>query len=103
MSTVEGSVVKEILKCIRVVCEKQLQLSASATTTQRERFIEETRETLEEVKINLCNLASMLVTAPITGRIFLPSPADYVSEETVMRSLCTQLGRTVASVNQESR
>jgi hypothetical protein len=99
MSTAEGSVVKEILNCIRAVCEKQRQLS-SVAITQRERFIEETHETLEEVKINLCNLASMLVTAPISGRIFLPSPADYVSEETTMKSLCMQLGRTVASVNQ---
>lgn len=92
MATVEGSVVKEILKCIRAVCEKQRLLS-SVTDAQREGFLEETRETLEEVKIDLCNLASLLVTAPITGRMFLPSPADYVSDETVMKSLCTQLGR----------
>jgi hypothetical protein len=40
MSTAEGSVVKEILNCIRAVCEKQRQLS-SVDITQRDLFIEE--------------------------------------------------------------
>ena len=49
--------------------------------TTHSKFVEDTRELLEDVKIDLCNLASRLVTAPITGRMFLPLPVDYVSPE----------------------
>ena len=56
-----------------------------------EKMLESAIEVLEELKITLCNMASLLVTAPITGRMFLPQPAEFVNEEMIMNSLSAQL------------
>jgi hypothetical protein len=106
MASIEGNVVQSILKCIRMVSEKQMLLSSISLQEQRgcklldcnatrSKFVEDTRELLEDVKIDLCNLASCLVTAPITGRMFLPLPVDYVSPEDAQKSLHAQLGLDV--------
>ena len=102
MASIEGNVVQSILKCIRMVSEKQQLLSSlheqrgfKDCNTTRSKFVEDTRELLEDVKIDLCNLASRLVTAPITGRMFLPLPVDYVSTEDAHKSLHAQLGLDV--------
>lgn len=99
MTSIEGNVVDAILKCIRMVCEKQASMSAAqggdakaASVDAKAASVEELREMLEDVKIDLCRLASLLVTAPITGRIFLPLPAAYVSAEDAQKSLRAQLG-----------
>ena len=52
---------------------------------------EKTHEVLEDVKIALTNMLSLLVTAPITGRMFLPLPINFLSEEEIAASLCTQM------------
>jgi hypothetical protein len=96
MTSIEGNVVDAILKCIRMVSEKQASMSAAqggaASVDAKAASVEELREMLEDVKIDLCRLASLLVTAPITGRIFLPLPAAYVSAEDAQKSLRAQLG-----------
>ena len=110
MTSIEGNVVDAILKCIRMVSEKQASMSAAqggaasgdakaasgdaraASGDAKAASVEELREMLEDVKIDLCRLASLLVTAPITGRIFLPLPAAYVSAEDAQKSLRAQLG-----------
>jgi hypothetical protein len=104
MASIEGNVVQSILKCIRMVSEKQQLLSSlheqrgckvPDCNATRSKFVEDTRELLEDVKIDLCNLVSRLVTAPITGRMFLPLPVDYVSTEDAHKSLHAQLGLDV--------
>jgi hypothetical protein len=104
MASIGGNVVQSILKCIRVVSEKQMLLSSiqdqqgskvldcNATLSK---FTDDVRELLEDIKIDLCNLASCLVTDPITGRMFLPLPMDYVSPEDSQKSLHAQLGLDV--------
>ena len=95
MTSIEGNVVDAILKCIRMVSEKQASMSAalpSQGVDAKATSVEELREMLEDVKIDLCRLASLLVTAPITGRIFLLLPAAYVSAEDAQKSLRAQLG-----------
>lgn len=87
---VEGSIVKEILKCVCAVSESQRRLS-SAGDVPSEKMLESAIEALEELKITLCNMASLLVTTPITGRMFLPQPADFVNDEMIMNSLSAQL------------
>ena len=86
MTSVEGNVIEAILKCIRMVSEKQERLEAGGAEASG------VRETLEDVRIELCRLASLLVTAPITGRMFLPLPGAYVSAEDAQKSLRSQLG-----------
>jgi hypothetical protein len=90
MTAVEDNVVDSILKCIRLVEQKQAALAAKDKST--EAAIEDARELLFDVHIALCRLASALVTAPITGRIFLPLPSSYVTPEEAQVSLRSQLG-----------
>jgi len=90
MTTVEDNVVDSILKCIRLVEEKHAMLGATEKNT--EAALEDARELLFDVRIALCRLASALVTAPITGRMFLPLPASYVTPEEAQASLRLQLG-----------
>ena len=104
LASIEGIMVQSILKCIHMVSEKQMLLSSiqeqlgckvldcNATCSK---FVEDRRKLLEDVKIDLCNLTSRLVTAPITGRMFLPLPVDYVSPEDTQKSLHAQLGLDV--------
>jgi hypothetical protein len=91
MSAVEGSLGTAMLRCIGTISESQKRLSA-LTPQQHERLLEDTHEILEDVRISLCNMLSLLVTAPITGRMFLPLPADSLSDQTIEASLCAQLG-----------
>ena len=86
----EDNVVDSILKCLRLVEEKQAALRA--TDKGAAAALEDAREVLFDVHIALCRLASALVTAPITGRIFLPLPASYVTPEEAQASLRLQLG-----------
>jgi hypothetical protein len=105
LASIEGIVVQSILKCIRMVSEKQMLLSSIQEqlgckvldwNAMRSKFVEDRSELLEDVKIDLCNLASRLVTAPITGHMFLQLPVDYVSPEDTQKSLHAQLGLDVS-------
>ena len=118
MTRVEDNVVESVLQCLRLVeekhaamgekdaagekqvkgekhakCEKPTKGEKHAKSTDVS--VEAARELLFDVRIALCRLASALVTAPITGRIFLPLPPSYVSPEDAHRSLRAQLGQTV--------
>jgi hypothetical protein len=104
MDSIEGNVEQSILKCIHMVSEKQMLLSSIQESrccetldcnTTHSKLMENTRELLEDVKNDLCNLASRLVTARITGRMFLPLPKDYVSPADAQKSLHSQLGLVV--------
>jgi len=90
MTAAEDNVVDSILKCIRLVEEKHAMLGVKDKSTKD--VIEDARELLFDVRIALCRLASALVTAPITGRIFLPLPTSYVTPEEAQTSLRLQLG-----------
>ena len=80
-----------MLKCIESVCERQKKLSA-LPPTEHLRLRDELHEILEDVKIYLCKMLSLLVTAPVTGRMFIPLPDEYLSEETITQSVYAQLG-----------
>ena len=49
-------------------------------------------DALEEVTVALCNLLALLITAPISGRMFVPLPASHFSAEAKELSLREQLG-----------
>lgn len=45
------------------------------------------KECLEDMHTHLCELLSKMITAPLTGRVFLPSPEHYVSSRERLQSL----------------
>lgn len=51
---------------------------------------EQTQERFNDVHVHLCELMSAMIASPLTGRIFLPTPEEYVDEETRAQSLQEQ-------------
>ena len=49
------------------------------------------QDMLEEINILLCNLVSVMVTAPITGRMFIPLPQSKTTARAAEESMHMQL------------
>lgn len=90
MAETDANVINSILHCLRLIEQKQELLAKDGKC--KESSPESVKEVLFDVHIALCKLASVLVTAPITGRMFLPLPQSYVSHEEQQESLRAQLG-----------
>ena len=91
-----NNVVSEVLQCIKILNLKQEELErllcresvmnkkdCNVKTFCLDAFLE-----LDEA---LSSLASHLITAPITGRMFIPLPPAYVTQEEKDKSLSQQL------------
>ena len=49
------------------------------------------QDMLQEINILLCNLVSVMVTAPITGRMFIPLPQSKTTSKAAEESMQMQL------------
>ena len=49
------------------------------------------QDMLQEINILLCNLVSVMVTAPITGRMFIPLPQSKTTARAAEESMQMQL------------
>jgi hypothetical protein len=56
--------------------------------------LESTKLEVHDIETMLCNYMKDMISSPITGRLFLPSPSAYVDEATRVASLRRQLGST---------
>ena len=99
MTSIMHNVVSEILQCIQILNSKHKELErlsckegvmkhdnkkdCCVKTFCLDAFLE-----LDEA---LSSLASHLITAPITGRMFIPLPPAYVTQEEKDKSLSQQL------------
>ena len=96
MTSIMHNVVSEVLQCIKILNLKQEELErllcresvmnkkeCSVKTFCLDAFLE-----LDEA---LSSLASHLITAPLTGRMFIPLPPAYVTQEEKDKSLSQQL------------
>lgn len=100
MTSVRNNVVSEILECIKILNSKKKQLdqisctdscnnnSNAKKTCPIKAFCIDTFMELDEA---LSSLASSLITAPISGRMFIPLPPAYVTQEEKDKSLSKQL------------
>ena len=72
-----GSHVREIVECLRFVRESR----------ERETSLQ---EVTFEIEVRLCELMQRMLTGPLTGQMFVPLPAEFLSETEIEKSLADQ-------------
>ena len=92
MANTNGNVVEHVLQCMQVVDKHMNKIRDSST--QGETLKELCVDALEEVTVALCKLLGLLITAPISGRMFVPLPASHFDAAAKKKSLQEQLGDT---------
>lgn len=91
-----NNVVSEILQCIKIFNLKQVELERlickESVINKKECCVKTfCLDAFLELDEALSSLASHLITAPITGRMFIPLPPAYVTQEEKDKSLSQQL------------
>lgn len=92
MANIGGNVVQNVLDCMQIV-DKHMN-SIRNSSKQGEALKELCVDALEEVTVALCKLLGLLITAPISGRMFVPLPASHFDAAAKEKSLQKQLGDT---------
>ena len=92
MANTSGNVVEHVLECMQVVDKHMNNIRNSST--QGDTLKELCMDALEEVTVALCKLLGLLITAPISGRMFVPLPASHFDAAAKKKSLEEQLGDT---------
>ena len=94
MTNVRNNVVEDVLKCISIIDARRDAMQAQTENAAQLR--ESTTDMLLEIKIILSNLIASFITAPVSGRMFIPLPPAHVTEEDKARSLQQQLQQRAA-------
>jgi hypothetical protein len=89
MTSCKGNVVQAVLQAIERCDEhaRTLRQLPPDAESVRERAL----DIVQDLEQQLCQLAAMFITAPISGRIFTPLPHEYVSEAERVLSLEEQM------------
>jgi hypothetical protein len=89
MTSCKANVVEAVLHRISKCGEHQevlRQLPADA-----EQLRERAMDMLQDIEQELCELAAIFITAPMSGRIFTPLPHEHTSEQKLLESLQAQM------------
>ena len=92
MANTSGNVVEHVLECMQVVDKHMTNIRNS--NKKDETLKELCVDALEEVTVALCKLLGLLITAPISGRMFVPLAASHFDAAAKEKSLQEQLGDT---------
>ena len=92
MTNVSRNVVNDVLRCLARCAEKQEALARlPARHDEAAAVKQQAEDALRDLEIDLCNLAASFVTAPMSGRMFVPLPNEYVSEAAARESRHAQM------------
>lgn len=89
MTSCKGNVVEAVLHTIQRCGEHRSTLQQHPADAEQLR--ERALDTLQDLELQLCELAALFITAPISGRIFTPLPHEHIREEERVRSLEDQM------------
>jgi hypothetical protein len=89
MTSCKGNVVEAVLQSIRKCGEHEATLSHLPPDAEqlRERAI----DMLQDIEQQLCELAAIFITAPMSGRIFTPLPHEHTDAQQQLESLHAQM------------
>jgi hypothetical protein len=92
MTNVSRNVVNDVLRCIARCTEKQQELHRLPARSEETASLKlKAEDMLKDIEIELCNLAASFVSAPMSGRMFVPLPNEYTSEVAAQESRHAQL------------
>lgn len=93
MTNVSRNVVSDVLRCIALCTEQQQSLAKLPThrPEDADKIKQHAANMLHEIEIELCHLAASFVSAPMSGRMFIPLPNAYTSEQDTNASRPAQL------------
>lgn len=77
-----------IQKCRQAKIQSQSTTNASGDALSQ---LTNATENFHDIETSLCEYMSSLLMSPISGRIFLPHPIQYIDNTTRVASLETQL------------
>ena len=77
-----------IQKCKQARIQSQSTTNASGDSLSQ---LTNATENFHDIETSLCEYMSSLLMSPISGRIFLPHPIQYIDNTTRVASLETQL------------
>lgn len=79
----------EILKFVNWFIQKQTQDSSQNQS--------EIKEFLDDIHTKLCSLMTAMIASPLSGRMFLPMPREYLADDVIQRQLNDSLGIEISS------
>lgn len=88
---VSRNVVHDILRCIERCDAHKKTLASRVAAGPQSAELETTQEVIKEIEIDLCNLLASMVTAPLSGRMFIPIPSEYTGASAMQDSLEAQM------------
>jgi len=90
MTNVSRNVINDVLRCIHRCSEHQDTMS-KLVQKDKEAVRALALDMFKDMELELCNLAASLVSAPISGRMFIPFPSEYIPEEVQQDSMYSQI------------
>jgi hypothetical protein len=102
MTNITCNVVNDVVRCIERCSEHQQTLSHMILSLQAKEkegasaqhaVLERALDMMKEIEIELCNLGASLVSAPISGRMFIPLPPEYIGKQEQAESLYAIMGQ----------
>ena len=92
MTNISQNVVSEVLLCIKKCTEKQTELACMPARQQETIDLNmRAEDMLQDLEVHLRKMAASLATAPMSGRMFIPLPSEFVSEEQAYESRHAQM------------
>jgi hypothetical protein len=89
MTSCQGNIIEEVLKCI-TLCE-QKKKTIEFMKADSEKIRQCSLELVKEIEERLCEMAAMFLLAPMSGRLFTPLPHENLKEEQIQQSLEAQM------------
>ena len=87
MSATQQHLATNIVECVQFIHKQKEKLK----NTEASKLLEMANESLQDVEAKLCQLISEIITAPLSGRLVMPYPAECLTTQQKQFSLYKQL------------
>ena len=92
MTNISRNVLNDVIHCIERCTEHKLALSELGRVHGgNEAVLQRAQDVILDMEIELCKMAASLVTAPISGRMFISLPSEYISKQAQTASMHAQV------------
>lgn len=83
---VKDNLVEELIDIVKFLKASRDRVRETPSTQN------EMHEILDDLDLKLCNLMTSMISSPLTGRILMPTPASYVTQDQIQEGIRSQMG-----------